>query len=1691
MTLATEKGDSGAEAIALEVGAYMGECIRIIEFYGGDVVKFLGDAVLVCFQPNLSGLNQSPDLDPLLQSEKIEVSARKKNTLMRRAVECGSQLLARLSHYQVYLTAEERSKHRSADGEIRRGSRDETPDGGPRYSLFEVRNEYEKQSQQHPSSSSSSREQRQPPGIDLKNGRKRKNIFNRLIRRATRRKKSNNSIRRRFSQRLEENEALSWSFSRWSLTSLFKRHKQRQRRGSETSVLTRDLRTVDLELHIALSCGEVTNIIIGEIDPEYAEVNWSKAYRHSMLIKQNPNVSNGSDIYLQYNGRLEYAIGGPAVTSLDEALSVAKAGEMSLTQEAYDRIRSLSMDYLSYEHRDGFYVVRDRDHGGGPQHNRVSTTSSSWRHGGAHHRRESPNAMYLQDKPGLKRQASKLNIEPLIPRIRNKSYMQLSGESNPYYYRYVNRSAVYRLSRTVDGNFQAQFRDSTVMFVSLGAVNVVTDEGLQACQDAMLAVIKATVKYEGVLQQFAIDDKGATLLCVFGLPPFSHEREAVFAAKAAIDIREQLRKSNLADFAISLATGVIFNAVVPQGNPFRRDPGIAGDVIILAVRMLKFPFSKKNVICDEGTRQQIGGLCDFDDLGENYVKGKIHPIKIYGIQKFGLWAGKRKRFPIRPTNDDFVGYKIQMERGTTFVNDWCEMQNHHLMIISGPSGVGKTYFCHNLQESIMSDDLTVCWSSCTEVEKRTKFFLLRSMFASLIELIVTSEIPEINPNIHSEEPNSSSVSNSGHASSADKNHEVSTVSSGERSSRSRFQKQTVPVGAFCLRNELTEKDIASNILYCLDKFGEDENYLPLFRIIFPSMSNVDENQYTKRLDERSRDRILQNLVLRMIEYVSDYMSLVLFCDDIQWVDSASIECLKQIHLVCSKVLLIIATRPRQRTQNAFIDEMCKTGSFERIVLNGLNADEIGEVVLHAFPKGVTEVSRSIVGPIQERTNGNPLYVKNVALLLKDFNHVTVSMGKLVPSCNKLDLEDLIGDFNFKRIIKIQYDRLDASFQTFLTVASCLDQFFSVYEVLAVDSENEIFRGHDLEQIRNEIHKRDIYHFLRPGYQGNSLENTNDLYSFSHVSIPDCIYDIVSFEIRNDLHQRLAQYYESQLNHENYVQLLGKVTRHYLQTDRLGKQLYYLEALARLDMRSFLLPEAARNLKQIANILENNEELVGQYGLVHRSDIYRKLGICLTMRSEFDDGEKYLLESLQCLGFSWPSNNFQFHWRFWMVQFSQWRHRHIAHYVKCIPNSTVKKELGRRIIEIMIQLCHIYYLRGIGDKFVFACLAGLNECERIEDRGVRYTYLLGRAALVNWINGNKSTGVYYISRALTHMNDNADPGTLNACAILCFSSGRFRKAREIFYQAIKSTQTLGVVTDCQEFYRAIRVIVTMRIFEGQLDSSPGDLALLKQMTDTVHSNGDHQAEIWLALYHVAHSLVMCRLREADPFVLLLEAQLTNVMDYLRVAIHGTLLYYYARSEKRRQTLKHITSFLKYLPTMTVTANILPVYGLIFGTMGFLYLAENGGTDYYLAVSGEYDMFLECVVKINEAFHKVKFWEFIQPCLFLARALPYISTDRTVEGYMILSHGFDRTQCLHEVKFLQAFYCAVLGKYAFTEEERVDWTNQAKEEFERLGIPSNEYCNPDTSLPARTAMMCSLRPYESSSSVQHDDDDGDTS
>jgi hypothetical protein len=50
-------------------------------------------------------------------------------------------------------------------------------------------------------------------------------------------------------------------------------------------------------------------------------------------------------------------------------------------------------------------------------------------------------------------------------------------------------------------------------------------------------------------------------------------------------------------------------------------------------------------------------------------------------------------------------------------------------------------------------------------------------------------------------------------------------------------------------------------------------------------------------------------------------------------------------------------------------------------------------------------------------------------------------------------------------------------------------------------------------------------------------------------------------------------------------------------------------------------------------------------------------------------------------------------------------------------------------------------------------------------------------------------------------------------------------------------------------------------------------------------------------------------------------------------------------------------------------------------------------------------------------------------------------------------------IQEIRFLKAYYWAHLGKFAFTPEDRIEWTKRAKTDFDILGIPSDTYCNQD--------------------------------
>jgi class 3 adenylate cyclase len=166
-----------------------------------------------------------------------------------------------------------------------------------------------------------------------------------------------------------------------------------------------------------------------------------------------------------------------------------------------------------------------------------------------------------------------------------------------------------------------ELRPVSIVFMNLPGFGV--DTPLTVAQEAMRALQTSLYRYEGSINKISVDDKGASLIGVMGLPPLSHVDDAERAIRAAIDMREGLDAMGLGS-SIGVCTGTAFCGVV--GNNQRREYTVMGDVVNLSARLMQA--AKGGLLCDDKTFRQCSSRLEFEKLEPLRVKGKAEPIDV-------------------------------------------------------------------------------------------------------------------------------------------------------------------------------------------------------------------------------------------------------------------------------------------------------------------------------------------------------------------------------------------------------------------------------------------------------------------------------------------------------------------------------------------------------------------------------------------------------------------------------------------------------------------------------------------------------------------------------------------------------------------------------------------------------------------------------------------------------------------------------------------------------------------------------------------------------------------------------------------------------------------------------------------------------------------------------------------------------
>lgn len=187
---------------------------------------------------------------------------------------------------------------------------------------------------------------------------------------------------------------------------------------------------------------------------------------------------------------------------------------------------------------------------------------------------------------------------------------------------YIPRAILAGLDEGSDA-WNADLRRVSVLFMNVRGFAFRETTPVEEVQQIMKLMQKCLYLYEGSINRFGVDDKGAILLAAFGLPPLDHSDDPLRALQAAEELRKSLATIGLQS-QVGIATGRAFCGSV--GNETRSEYTMHGINVNLAARLMQ---AADTVLCDENTHEATREQVVFEDMEPIHVKGREDPVRVY------------------------------------------------------------------------------------------------------------------------------------------------------------------------------------------------------------------------------------------------------------------------------------------------------------------------------------------------------------------------------------------------------------------------------------------------------------------------------------------------------------------------------------------------------------------------------------------------------------------------------------------------------------------------------------------------------------------------------------------------------------------------------------------------------------------------------------------------------------------------------------------------------------------------------------------------------------------------------------------------------------------------------------------------------------------------------------------------------
>jgi len=729
-----------------------------------------------------------------------------------------------------------------------------------------------------------------------------------------------------------------------------------------------------------------------------------------------------------------------------------------------------------------------------------------------------------------------VHIHSKLPLIKaNTAFMKnIPGRALEQVKKFVPGAVLSRLVASQGTSQINELRQLTVVFFNFPDLIISSSEQQPLVQELIEAIQSCLYYFEGSLNKFLVDDKGCTFLGAFGLPPLSHEDDAIRALQCAVAAHSIVWELGHR-CSIGVASGQVFCGIL--GSDARYEYAIMGTVVNLAARLMQAANPKGEILNDENTfmlsqRWLNPRKLRCTKLPCIRVKGIADKVTIYRPQEVDCAEDWQSIYLENPEETIVMGRnpeKVLISKCLDQLSDESQSQAKCIWI-EGDAGTGKT----ELMKTIVRDPRIftkhlILLGSAEATESLTPFYIFRSVFLQLF---------------HRSTQN------------AEESSEVEDI----------------------------EKHL-NRVL--LEINPENEQLQSLFNIVLPIDAAISPRAF--KLKNEDKMNLTETLLLHVLQHFAKKRSLVIVLEDCHEMDTMSWKLLYRLLSESTHILVIASSRIidvdvsgsgdsskkkflKYRTKRYSNSTLYKPfiKSFHGIIaLNGtvhilldeLSVTTMSAIICHRL--AIKSVPPLVVEMLELLAKGNPFIALELVNHMKDQEYIIISKdGDCFAGSDIRSIEDIDFPENVKGLITGRVDMLSANVQLVLRIASAMGKSFDLESLRSLTDNLKKDGQTDAWSLELSLLKLQESGFI--AFEGMNPMTGVEEYRFEMDLVRDIAYSRMPFEFRRVVHREIAKMIQVG-NISNDTQTLTLLAHHFKRSGDVAECLrYYAKAGAQAN-----------------------------------------------------------------------------------------------------------------------------------------------------------------------------------------------------------------------------------------------------------------------------------------------------------------------------------------------------------------------------------------------------------------------------------------------------------------------------------------------------------------------------------------------